>query len=173
MKIAYFPGMLKSSCTETVAWNVNARRGGRKGRLTPARRRAWDRRIRVARPDLPYTMKLPDGRTLYLEVPGRWVRTDRGGSPAFMPAAVEFLDRVRALAAKLDSPPSPGFIAALREALGATQAEFGEQLGVDKMTVSRWERGSLRPSDDSIKAIHRLRRKALRRGVTIPSSSTG
>ncbi len=119
--------------------------------------------------DVPYTMKLPDGRTLYVEVPGRWVTTDRGGQQAFLPQAVEFLDRVRALAIKLDRPPSPGYVTALREALGLTQKEFGEQLGVDKMTVSRWERGALRPGASSLAALEKLCRKAVRRGVTIPS----
>ena len=70
---------------------------------------------------------------------------------------------------KLDRPPSPGFITALREALGLTQAEFGERIGVDKMTVSRWERGALRPSSESLAAISELRNRATRSGVTIPA----
>ena len=131
-------------------------------------RRGRPRAEQLSNPDLPYTMKLPDGRTLYVEVPGRWVATDRDGQPAFMPQAVDFLDRVRALAIKLDRPPSPGYITALREALGLTQQEFGERVGVDKMTVSRWERGALRPSDQSLEAIEDLRRKAVRHGVKIP-----
>jgi DNA-binding transcriptional regulator YiaG len=114
-------------------------------------------------------MKLPDGRTLFVEVPGRWMTNDRDGTPAFLPPAVRFLDRVQALAQKLDRPPSPGFITSLREALGLTQAEFGERIGVDKMTVSRWERGALRPSDESLAAIAKLRDRATRSGVTIPA----
>lgn len=136
---------------------------------TPLRRRGRPPAAQLANPDLPYTMRLPDGRTLYVEVPGRWVTTDRDGKPAFLPGGVDFLDRLRALAIKLDRPPGPGFITALREALGLTQKEFGEQLGVDKMTVSRWERGALRPSDESLDAIEELRRKAVRRGVAIPT----
>jgi len=131
-------------------------------------RRGRPRAEQLSNPDLPYTMKLPDGRTLYVEVPGRWVAADRDGQPAFMPQAVDFLDRVRALAIKLDRPPSPGYITALREALGLTQQEFGERVGVDKMTVSRWERGALRPSDESLEAIENLRRQTVRHGVTIP-----
>jgi len=123
----------------------------------------------LGRPDLPYTMKLPDGRTLYLEVPGRWVTADRGGKPALLPDGAAFLDRVRALAIRLDRPPGPGFIVALREALGMTQKEFAERIGVDKMTVSRWERGALRPSDESLAVIEQLRKQAVRRGVTIPA----
>ncbi len=114
-------------------------------------------------------MKLPDGRTLYVEVPGRWVTEDRDGSPALLPDAVRFLDRIQALAQRLDRPPSPGFITSLREALGLTQAEFGERVGVDKMTVSRWERGALRPREASLRAIDDLRRRAVRTGVAIPA----
>ncbi len=133
------------------------------------KRRGRPPAAQLANPDLPYTMKLPDGRTLFVEVPGRWVTKDRDGSPVFLPGAVRFLDRVRALATKLDRAPSPGFITSLREGLGMTQAEFGERIGVDKMTVSRWERGTLRPSDESLAAVAKLRDKATRSGVTIPA----
>lgn len=136
---------------------TNKQRGGRKP--SP----------QLARPDFPYTMKLPDGRTVAVEVPGRWVTTDRDGSPAFMPEAARFLDRVRAtFISALDRAPSPAYVTSLREALGLTQAELGERIGVDKMTVSRWERGTLRPSDPSIRAIEKLRKAAVRRGVAIP-----
>lgn len=136
---------------------------------TTPKRRGTKPAAQLSNPDLPYTMKLADGRTLYVEVPGRWVKQDRNGTPAFTPDGVRFLDRVRSLAIKLDRAPSPGFITSLREALGYTQKQFGEQLGVDKMTVSRWERGALRPSDESLEAIESLRKQAVRRGVTIPS----
>lgn len=133
------------------------------------RRRGRPPAAQLANPDFPYTMKLPDGRTLFVEVPGRWMTQDRDGSPAFLPDAVRFLDRIQALAQRLDRPPSPGFITSLREALGLTQAEFGERIGVDKMTVSRWERGTLRPSEASLAAIAKLRDRATRSGVTIPA----
>jgi DNA-binding transcriptional regulator YiaG len=114
-------------------------------------------------------MKLPHGRTLLLEVPGRWVIADRDGTPAFLPEAVRFLDRVRAACLSvLDRPPSPAFLTTLREALGLTQRGFGVQVGVDKMTVSRWERGALRPSRSALTAIEHLRKSALRRGIAIP-----
>ncbi len=133
------------------------------------RRRGRGPAKQLSNPDLPYTMKLPDGRTLYLEVPGRWVTAERDGKPALLPDGVAFLDRVRALAIKLDRPPGPGYIVALREALGMTQKEFAERIGVDKMTVSRWERGALRPSDESLAVIEQVRKQAVRRGVTIPA----
>jgi DNA-binding transcriptional regulator YiaG len=122
----------------------------------------------VHRPDVPYTMKLPDGRTIFVEVPGRFVAQDRDGSPAFLPEGVRFLDRLRALAVRLNRPPSPGYITALRVGLGLTQQELGERLGVDKMTVSRWERGTLHPRADSLAALERLRAEAVRKGVVLP-----
>ena len=50
----------------------------------------------VLTPAIPYTMKLPDGRTVFVEVPGRMAVRDRSGELAFMPEGVRFLDRVRA-----------------------------------------------------------------------------
>jgi hypothetical protein len=35
------------------------------------------------------------------------------------------------------------------------------------MTVSRWERGTMRPGADAVKAIEALRRRSIRRGVTL------
>ena len=122
----------------------------------------------LSRPDFPYTMRLPDGRMIVIEVPGRWVAADRDGTPAFLPEGVAFLDRVRALfLSALDRPPSPGYITRLREGLGLTQRVFGEQIGVDKMTVSRWERGTVRPSHAAVKAIEKLRKNAISRGVVL------
>ncbi len=132
------------------------------------KRRGRPRAAQLMQPDLPYTMKLPDGRTVFVEVPGRWVSKDRSGEIAFLPGGVHFLDRVRALALTLHSTPSPGFISSLREAVGLTQAELGERIGVDKLTVSRWERGALRPSDESLAKLEKLRADAVRRGVVIP-----
>ena len=124
----------------------------------------------LCQPDYAYTMKLRDGRTLFVEVPGRWMTRDRDGTPGFLLPAVRFLDRIRVLAMSvLDRAPSPAYIATLREALGLTQARFGERIGVDKMTVSRWERGTVRPGKAALKAIEKVRKESVRRGVTIPS----
>jgi DNA-binding transcriptional regulator YiaG len=49
--------------------------------------------------------------------------------------------------------------------LGLTQAAFAAQVGVDKMTVSRWERGTIRPGKTAIKRIEAIRKRAIRRGV--------
>lgn len=136
--------------------------------LKPRKRRGTKPAAALSRPDFPYTMRLPDGRTVCVEVPGRWVTADRDGTPAFLPDGVAFLDRVRALfLSALDSPPSPGYITRLREGLGLTQRAFGERVGVDKMTVSRWERGAMRPSNEAVAAIEKLRKTAVRRGVVL------
>jgi len=119
------------------------------------------------RPDVPYTMRLPDGRTVFVLVPGKWTRDDVSGEVGFTPAGVRFLDRIRALAMKAPAAPTPGYIVAVREALNLTQAQLAEKLGVDSMTVSRWERGTIRPGADSLKALEKLRIAAARKGVTI------
>ncbi len=120
-------------------------------------------------PDYPFTMKLSDGRTLLVEVPGRWMTADRDGSPAFEPEAVAFLDRVQvAFQSVLRRAITPAYLALLRGTLGMTQKGLGEAVGVDSMTVSRWERGEFKPRADALAAIEKLRKAALRRGVAIP-----
>jgi DNA-binding transcriptional regulator YiaG len=116
---------------------------------------------------VPYTMRLPDGRTVYVEIPVNWTKPDRSGQIAFTPKAVRFLDEIRALAMPLDQRPSPGFLAALRQAMGFTQQQWALKIGVNAMTVSRWERGELHPGSPSLRTIERLRRTAVRRGVVI------
>jgi DNA-binding transcriptional regulator YiaG len=113
-------------------------------------------------------MKLPDGRTLYVEVPGRMAMQDRSGEVAFTPEGVRFLDRVRALASRLEAPPSPAFITSLREALGLTQEELGKLIGRDKLTVSRWECGASRPSREALRKLQALARKRKESGVLVP-----
>lgn len=125
------------------------------------------KRVRRDEPDVPYTMKLPGGRTLLVLIPAEWCETDVSGATAFRPQAVRLLDRVRVTAMSVPPKPTPGYILTLREALGWTQVEFGERVGVDSMTVSRWERGTVKPSPAAVKALDKLRREAGRRGVTI------
>jgi transcriptional regulator with XRE-family HTH domain len=60
-----------------------------------------------------------------------------------------------------------GFIVSLREAMGATQKEFGLKVGASKMTVSRWECGKMRPSAAMVTAIYRLQAQLRRKGVQI------
>lgn len=122
-------------------------------------------------PDYPYTLRLRDGRTLVVEIPGKWVTADRDGTPLFLPPAVEMIDRIRVLVSSVSafSPPTPGYILTLRKALDLTQQQLGERAGVDKMTVYRWERGMLKPGPESLARLEKLRKEAVRKGVILPT----
>lgn len=121
-------------------------------------------------PDYPYTMKLPDGRMIYIEIPGRYVSTDRSGETVFLPPAVRLLDKVKVLAMSMQSRPiTPGYLKTLRAALGLTLTEMAERVGVEKMTVWRWENGQLTPRKSSLSKLERARREAVRKGTAIPS----
>jgi len=85
----------------------------------------------------------------------------------FLPEATTFLDRVQALAMKIEGIPRPAHIAALRRAVAMTQAEFGTALGVNKLTVSRWDQGELRRGAEWVKRLAKLRDAAGRRGVVV------
>ena len=74
--------------------------------------------------DVPFTMRLPDGRTLCVEVPGEFVTQDRGGELAFLPEGVRFLDRVKVTVMSAWDAASYRYIAVLRDALDMTQEEF-------------------------------------------------
>lgn len=43
-------------------------------------------------------MKLPDGRTVSIQIPVRWTMIERDGSVLLRPAAVRLIDRVQILA---------------------------------------------------------------------------
>jgi len=122
---------------------------------------------RTIREDVPYTMRLPDGRTLFILVPAKWCERDVSGEALFKPEAVRFLDRVLVMAMHMPAKPTPGFIRTLRDALGLTQAGLAQRIGVDKMTVARWEWGKVEPSGKAVKALKKLRRAVGRKGVTV------
>jgi DNA-binding transcriptional regulator YiaG len=131
-------------------------------------RRGRPRRPELDAADLPYTMKLADGRTVYVEVPGRMVTRDRSGETAFTPEGVRFLDHVRALATNLEGMPSPAFITALREAAGMTQEELGRRVGRHKLSVARWEWGTLHPDAEALERLRKLTRELKSAGVVLP-----
>jgi len=95
-----------------------------------------------------------------------WLKPDRTGQPLLLPAAVRALDRLRAVFTA-QQEVTPGFIISLREGLGLTQATFGGELGVSKMTVSRWECGRMRPSPAAAQGILKLQAQSRRKGVVI------
>ena len=115
----------------------------------------------------PYGVKLGDGRLFVVELPAAWVAFDPDGEIILRPPAVRFVERARAALVDLPDRPSPGMIRRLREALGMTQAELGGAIGVDKLTVSRWERGETSPRLSAVKAMRGLRRSSARRGTTV------
>jgi DNA-binding transcriptional regulator YiaG len=116
--------------------------------------------------DLPYVVSLGGGSLLAINLCAQWLKPDRSGKPLLLPPAVRALDRLRAVFAAQQSL-TPGLIRSLREAVGLTQAEFGQMVGVSKMTVSRWECGRIRPSATASAAILRLQAEARREGVRI------
>ena len=88
----------------------------------------------------PVALCLEDGRTLFVELPARLVRHDRDGTVGYTTEGIRRLDQLRALATQMGPRPTPGHIAALRGALGFTQKQFSEKIGVDKLTVSEYRR---------------------------------
>ena len=134
---------------------------------TKRARRGGRRSAELHAPGVPYTMKLPDGRTLFVEVPGRMAARDRAGQWAFTPEGVRLLDRVRALSTQPSTPPSPAFLVTLREALGLTQAQLGKLIGRDRLTISRWECGSLRPSPQALEKLYALASKMREAGIVL------
>ena len=55
----------------------------------------------------------------------------------------------------------------LRERLGMTQSEFAREVGVEAVTVSRWERGVMKPTALAIKVMEGLAKRASRSGKTV------
>ncbi len=118
---------------------------------------------------VPYTMRLADGRTLYVELSPRMVTRDRDGSTLLTPGGVRHLDKIRAIAMRSDVAPSSAFIAAARQALGITQPEFARRLHKSTITVKRWETGTLKPSATSVRKLRHVLDRAARRGVVLPT----
>lgn len=116
--------------------------------------------------ELPQVLPYENGGMLAIVLPPEWLKPDRTGNPLLLPPAVRAIDRLRAVFAKQEKI-TPGFITSLREGMGLTQAEFGQKLGVSKMTISRWERGRMRPSQRMVCSILKLQIEARHLGVKI------
>lgn len=116
--------------------------------------------------DLPYVVPFGEHGMLAITLRAEWLRPDRSGRPLLLPPAVRALDRLRAVFASQDKL-TPGFIVSLREAMGLTQEQFGRELGVSKMTVSRWECGRMKPGLSTAAAIRDLQARAQNNGVKI------
>jgi superfamily II DNA or RNA helicase/DNA-binding XRE family transcriptional regulator len=64
-----------------------------------------------------------------------------------------------------DAPAPASRVRELREVLGLTQAQLAERLGVSFVTINRWERGHVRPSD---LALDRLADLEIQHGLRRP-----
>lgn len=117
--------------------------------------------------DFPFTLRLPDGRTLFVLVPAKLCERDVSGEVVFLPDALRFIDRIQSLAMRTPDRPTPSYIRTLREALGLTQAGLAARLGVNKMTVARWEWGKSHPAPEAVRSLDALRRAASRRGIVL------
>ena len=51
---------------------------------------------------------------------------------------------------------TPAEIKTLREKLGLTQSQLANKIGVNQVTVNRWERGHKRPSPMALNQLHNL-----------------
>jgi len=116
---------------------------------------------------VPYTMTLPDGRTVYVAIPASMTRRGADGSLQIRPAGVRLLDQVRALAMRTPRTPSPAHIRTVREALGLTPAGFAQKLGYSTVTVKRWEAGSIKPGPEAATRIQQLIDDAAEHGVLL------
>jgi DNA-binding transcriptional regulator YiaG len=116
--------------------------------------------------DLPYVLPFGENGMLAISLRADWLKPDRTGQPLLLPPAVRALDRLRAVFTAQQNL-TPGFIVSLREAMGLTQEQFGQRLGVSKITVSRWECGRMRPSQSMETAIRKLQKQARHEGVKI------
>jgi putative transcriptional regulator len=58
-------------------------------------------------------------------------------------------------------PPSPREIVAIREAARMSQAVFARLLDVSTGTLSKWERGELRPRGPAGRLLHIVKRKGI------------
>jgi len=116
---------------------------------------------------LPYTMLLPDGRSVFVRIPGRMVEHDRSGEMMLTPAGGQLLDRIQAMAQKTPTSPSPGYIKTVREALGLTQPAFARALGRSTVSIKKYEAGDTRPGKEVVQRLQRLVDKATQRGVVL------
>jgi putative transcriptional regulator len=58
-------------------------------------------------------------------------------------------------------PPSPREIVAIREAARMSQAVFARLLDVSTGTLSKWERGELKPRGPAGRLLHVVKRKGI------------
>ncbi|MEM6560155.1 MAG: helix-turn-helix domain-containing protein [Planctomycetota bacterium] len=114
-----------------------------------------------------YALKLAEDRHILIELPASSIAFGPDGDLLLRPEAVRLLERARAALSDMPDQPSKGMIRRFREAMSLTQKELGDAIGVDKLTVSRWERGEIRPRLSAVKAMRKLRAKRARTGLAV------
>lgn len=97
-------------------------------------------------------------------------RNPETGELSYTGTAMRKLDRLRAVVQDVTASSAPGHIASLRDALGMTQQQFATRLKVTSQTVSRWERGEVRPNERALAAMRRLQAAARRNGIAVPGT---
>lgn len=117
---------------------------------------------------VPYTMSLPDGHTVFVRVPGRFVTYDRSGELAFKLDGTAFLDNIRALAMRKPDAPSPAYINQVRNALNLTQADLAKKLDYSLISIKKWEAGDVKPSQKAVNRLRLLVDTVTKQGVIIP-----
>ncbi len=120
-----------------------------------------------ARKTIPYTMALGDGRTLFIAIPAEMVEYDRTGEMCFTPDGIDHLDKIRSLAIDNPAKPTPGYLQAVRKAMGLTQSQLAKKLHLSTISIKRWETGTLHPGPISLLKLRRAVDQATRRGITI------
>lgn len=116
----------------------------------------------------PYSIALDEGRQLFVELPaGAWRPARHGDGWSLTPAGGRLIDKLRAMAEAVPKEPTAGRVKALRSALELTQVQLAERIEVSPLTISRWERGQVRPNTEASRRLERLRRAAGRRGLVI------
>lgn len=94
-------------------------------------------------------------------------RDPRDRSLHYTASALRTLDRLRAVLQDATAASSPGHLRTLRESLGLTQQQFARRLGVTSQTVSRWERGEVRPGAAVVRKLRGLQKSARRAGIAV------
>jgi putative transcriptional regulator len=64
-------------------------------------------------------------------------------------------------------------IKSIRASMALSQADFGRLFGVHAMTVSRWERGQLRPTPYHVALMEQFRRAIKKRPTNVESEVAG
>ncbi|HAI13014.1 MAG TPA: hypothetical protein DCM28_15010 [Phycisphaerales bacterium] len=116
---------------------------------------------------VPYTMLLPDGRTVFVRIPGQYVTYDRSGEMAIKPNGVKFLENIKALAMQTPESPSPSYIRQVRIALKMTQVEFAEKLGYSVISVKKWEAGDVKLGKNAVDRLSKLVDRFTKRGLVM------